>query len=534
MSAHSVNGSPAASGQRPESLRALVRDGMERLEESLDAWFGAAANPWRHLGALGFLFFWLVAATGIYLYALFDTSVDGAYASVEYLSEQQWWFGGVIRSLHRYASDAFMLVILLHLGREFILGRYHGFRWFTWITGVPLLWLAWLAGVVGFWLAWDELGQFSAVASAEWFDWLGVTAEPVARDFLRPDSIDDRFFSLLVFLHIGVPLLLLLGMWVHIQRLTRADTQPAARLTWGATASLVVLSVALPVTSHPPADLTRAPGPLAFDWFYLAPNAAVYGLSAGMLWVLAGALTVLLLICPLLPQRRRAPVAQVDPVNCNGCSRCFADCPYAAVTMAPHPDKRYGTQIAVVDPALCASCGICAGACPSSTPFRSIAELTSGIDMPQLPIGQLRGRLKAQLARLKGDTRIVVFGCDHGVDVRTLQAADTATISLLCTGQLPPAFVEYALRVGAAGVLVTACPEGGCEYRLGTQLVRERLQGSREPYLRRTVSPREWRMVPAGRHQLDRVRHELESFRAALSAHAPLAVGNAAREATDA
>ena len=81
MSAHSVNGHAGASGCRPESL-AVARDWMQRLEESFDVWFGAAANPWRHLGALGFLFFWLIAATGIYLYAVFDTSVQGAYASV--------------------------------------------------------------------------------------------------------------------------------------------------------------------------------------------------------------------------------------------------------------------------------------------------------------------------------------------------------------------------------------------------------------------------------------------------------------------
>lgn len=534
MSAHSVNGAPVPNPPRPDSLRALARDWLERLEESFDTWFGPAANPWRHLGALGFLFFWIITATGVYLYALFDTSVQGAYASVQYLSVRQWWFGGVVRSLHRYASDAFMLVLLLHLAREFVLGRYHGFRWFTWVTGVPLLWLAWLAGVVGFWLVWDELAQLSATATAEWFDWFQLTAEPFARNFIDPGRVEDRLFSLLVFLHIGLPLLLLLGMWVHIQRLSRPDTRPNAALTWGATASLLALALVLPVASQPPADLARVPATLPLDWFYLAPNAAIYALSPGTLWALAGVGTLLLLICPLLPHPRRAPVAQVDPVNCNGCSRCFADCPYGAVTMAPHPDKRYGTQIAVVDAALCASCGICAGACPSSTPFRSIAELKSGIDMPQQPIGQLRSRLKAQLARLKGESQIVVFGCDHGPDVRKLQAADTATISLLCVGQLPPAFVEYALRAGAAGVLVAACPDGGCEYRLGTQFTVQRLQGKREPYLRRTVSAREWRVVTAGRHQLERVREELDSFRAALRNPTPSALGEGRSEAADA
>jgi coenzyme F420-reducing hydrogenase delta subunit/ferredoxin len=530
MGPHSTNEHVATAGAHADSLRALARDWLQRLEESFDRWLGPHNNPWRHLGALGFLFFWIIAVTGIYLYAFFDTSVQGAYASVQYLSRQQWWLGGVVRSLHRYASDAFMLVMLLHLVRELVYGRYHGFRWFTWVTGVPLLWIGLLAGIVGFWLVWDELAQFSAVATAEWFDWLGLFAEPFARNFVAPERVDDRFFSLLVFLHIGLPLLLLLAMWVHIQRLIRPDTRPSARLTWGSTGALVLLSLAVPVASHSQADLARVPGQLAFDWFYLAPNAAVYAWSPGGLWAVAGVATALLLICPLLPHPRRAPVAEVDPANCNGCGWCFADCPYAAITLAPRSDGRPAARVAVVAADLCASCGICTGACPSSTPFRSVAELVSGIDMPQLPIGQVRSRLKAQLARLKGDVKIVLFGCDHGADVRALQAPDTAAISLLCTGQLPPAFVEYAIRRGADGVLVVACREGGCEFRLGERFTLERLERRREPYLRRTLSEHEWRLVWAGRHDGERLRRELEAFREQLRSRSAVSAEPQPRE----
>lgn len=103
--------------------------------------------------------------------------------------------------------------------------------------------------------------------------------------------------------------------------------------------------------------------------------------------------TILLFILPLLPHPAPKPVAVVDAPNCNGCSRCLVDCPYAAVTMEPHPDKP-GHKIAIVDADLCASCGICAGSCPSSTPFRSQEALVTGIDMPQLPVSVLRRSLE--------------------------------------------------------------------------------------------------------------------------------------------
>jgi coenzyme F420-reducing hydrogenase delta subunit len=137
--------------------------------------------------------------------------------------------------------------------------------------------------------------------------------------------------------------------------------------------------------------------------------------------------------------------------------------------------------------------------------------------MPQLPIGQLRARLKAQLARLSGTVKIVVFGCDHAVDVRTLQRADTAALSLLCTGQLPPAFVEYALRHGADGVLVTGCGECDCEFRLGNTWTEQRLEREREPHLRGSVAQSRLRVLWAQRNRVDEVAGELNALRSALT-----------------
>ena len=57
-------------------MREALQSGWRALEHGFDAAFGAALNPLRHLGALGFLMFWLLAASGIYLYAVLDTSAE--------------------------------------------------------------------------------------------------------------------------------------------------------------------------------------------------------------------------------------------------------------------------------------------------------------------------------------------------------------------------------------------------------------------------------------------------------------------------
>ncbi|MGE0875122.1 MAG: cytochrome b N-terminal domain-containing protein [Burkholderiales bacterium] len=422
--------------------------------------------PLRHLGALGFALFWMLAASGIYLYIRFDTSAAGAYDSI---GEMEWWFGGVLRSLHRYAADAFVVVVAAHIVRELLGGRFRGFRAFSWISGVPLVWLLYASGIVGYWLVWDVRAQFSAQATAEWFLALGIGAEPMARNFLGAESITDRLFSLFVFLHVGLPLALLAGMWVHVQRLGRPATVAPAALGWGLAAALLLLAIAVPVASEARWDPRAVPREFALDWFLLSPHPLMYATSGAMLWLLAGGLTFLLVALPFLAPRQVAPPARVDAANCNACGRCVADCPYEAVTL------RNGKALVIDD--RCAACGICAGACPSSTPFRSVAELVSGIDLPDYTVQTLRGRLQRTLPADE-----VVFRCEH--------AGDGDGIMLRCLAMLPPSFVEYALRNGARRVKAIGCAEDGCEWRLGADLAAARFSGAREPHLRSNVRHR--------------------------------------------
>lgn len=448
--------------------------------------FGVAGNPLRQLGALGFHLFWVVTVSGVYVYALFDTSIDGAYASVEAMTHSQPYSAGLMRSLHRYASDAFVIVVALHLLRELAYGRFTGFRWFAWVSGVPLLWLGLAAGIGGYWLVWDQLAQFIGTAVTEWFAWLPGFGVTMIRNFLVTDTLTDRFFSLLAFLHIGIPLLLLLGMWVHIQRITEPVTAPQRSLGVVVIVTLVLLSLMVPALSQAPANLSRLPEWLEFDWFYLFALPMVDQGMPGALWLLATAATLLLLALPWLVPVRRAPVAVVDLANCNGCARCFADCPYGAVAMLPRSDGRNHPREAVVQTDMCAGCGICAGACPSSTPFRSVALFRTGIELPQRPMSALRDELEGAIDGLRGARTTIAFACEYGS--RPDEQEGVAVLNLPCIGMLPPSFVEYALRGGVDGVFVVACSAGDCEFKSGDELLRSRLAGERDPRLRASVA----------------------------------------------
>ena len=250
-------------------VRMALRFAFERLERLLDLAFPPAWNPLYHLGALGFFFYWIVAVSGIYLYLFFDTGVAAAYGSVEYLTHQQWYAGGVMRSLHRYASDGMVVVMVVHLFRELSLDRYRGPRWFTWVTGVPILLLVIASGITGYWLVWDKLAQYVAVVSTEWLDELPIFGQSIARNFLAPDALDDRFFTLMVFMHIVLPLLLLLVLWIHLQRVSRPQINPARGLAIGMFLTMLALSIVKPALSQGPADLGAVPTVVGLDWFYL-------------------------------------------------------------------------------------------------------------------------------------------------------------------------------------------------------------------------------------------------------------------------
>ena len=233
-------------------------------------------------GSIAFYLFWIVAFSGLYLYAFFDTGVAQAYASVNAITHGQWYFGGILRSVHRYASDAMVVIMLVHLVRHFAFDRMRGFRAFSWLTGVGLIWLVYVSGINGYMLPWDRLAQFVIIASFEWLDWLPSFGGALIRNFIYPSSVNDRLFSLLSFIHIGAPLLVLLLMWVHVQRVPKASTQPPRPIALGVLAMLLVLSLLLPVTSQGgAADLSTEVTSVALDWFLSADLSTALSLEPG-------------------------------------------------------------------------------------------------------------------------------------------------------------------------------------------------------------------------------------------------------------
>jgi ferredoxin/coenzyme F420-reducing hydrogenase delta subunit len=470
-----------------ERVHSIGRSVFALLQKPLSRAFDSEQNPLNYLGALTIYFCWIVLISGIWLLIFFRTSVTAAFGSVEYLTHEQWYLGGVMRSLHRYASDAAIIMILLHVVKEFVYNRYRLNRWFNWVTGIPLVWMIFPLGITGYWLVWDELAQYVAISSAELLDSIPIFTDSMAGNFMSDDLLSDRFFTLMAFLHlIGLPIFLVFGIWLHVFRLNGPRINPPRRMMAAALLAMLVLSFIYPAISHEKANLAIAPQALRLDWFYLHVFPLIQRWSPGWVWTMLVGISMLLTIAPWAPPARKTTAAVVNLDNCNGCKRCVDDCPFGAVEMVPRTDGSNYTHQASVDDDLCISCGICVGACPTATPFRSRSALIPGIDLPNRSAADIRQDIIDQAEPIAVEQRILVFGCRDDRQTEKFRRAGANVVTVRCMAHLQPSFFDFALsRNHADGLLLLGCEDGNCNYRLGAEWLEARVARERDPRLRK-------------------------------------------------
>jgi len=407
------------------------------IERLFNRAFGEASNPFYHLGAISHFLLWIVVASGLYLYVFFSTGVTEAYESVQAITHHQRWVGGILRSLHRYASDGMVLTMLLHVVRHFTFDRYRAFRWFSWVSGVVLLWLVYVSGINGYMLPWDRLAQFVVVATTEWLDWLPIFRGTLVRNFITPEAVNDRLFSLLSFLHIGLPLGVLGLLWVHTQRVPGARTRPPRSIAIPLVVALVVLSIIEPAVSLAPADLMTVPASIAFDWFYLPTLAALESWGPALLWAVVGGGTLVALALPWLPPKRESKVVRhvavrpdnrivparggeslleavlregiPMPYDCRsgGCGQCKCTVLYGDVELGPYQrdvlsddDRRAGKVLACI-----------------ATPVTDVEIEYVPVALPGGNAPRLWRAKVASLAKAADDVMIVHLAVDGGEDL---------------------------------------------------------------------------------------------------------------------
>src|SRR5450756_1171669 len=106
-------------------------------------------------GGIAFVLFIILVITGILLAMYYQPTPDTAYQSVVNIATHV-QFGWWIRSIHKWAAGAMVLLVFIHMLRVFFTSAYKRPREFNWLSGVALLMLTMGFGFTGYLLPWDQ------------------------------------------------------------------------------------------------------------------------------------------------------------------------------------------------------------------------------------------------------------------------------------------------------------------------------------------------------------------------------------------
>jgi quinol-cytochrome oxidoreductase complex cytochrome b subunit len=176
---------------------------------------------WYYFGGVSLFLFIIQVITGILLLFYYKGSADLAYESVQFIMAKV-EFGWLIRSVHMWSANLFVLSVFIHMFSVFFEKAYRRPRELTWITGFFMFILTLAFGFSGYLLPWNELAYFATKVGTDITGAVPIIGEPI-KFFLRggedvTGATLSRFFGFHVALFPGIFTFLLIIHLLLVQR----------------------------------------------------------------------------------------------------------------------------------------------------------------------------------------------------------------------------------------------------------------------------------------------------------------------------
>jgi ubiquinol-cytochrome c reductase cytochrome b subunit len=176
---------------------------------------------WYVFGSATLFTFILQVATGITLAFLYAPSTEGAYQSLQYITNEA-FLGGFLRGLHFFGASAMVVLVFVHLSRVFLFGSFKFPRELNWLAGVVLLFATLLMAFSGEILRWDQNAVWGLMVGVYMAGRTPFIGRLVGRFLLGGETLGaqtlSRFFAYHVF---WVPALLGAVIGLHLYLVLR-------------------------------------------------------------------------------------------------------------------------------------------------------------------------------------------------------------------------------------------------------------------------------------------------------------------------
>ncbi len=115
---------------------------------------------WYYFGGVSLFLFIIQVFTGILLLLYYKAGEELAFESIQFIMSKV-QFGWLIRSIHSWAANLFILALFIHMFSVYFEKSYRKPREITWLTGMLMLFIAFAFGFSGYLLPWNELAFFA-------------------------------------------------------------------------------------------------------------------------------------------------------------------------------------------------------------------------------------------------------------------------------------------------------------------------------------------------------------------------------------
>jgi cytochrome b6 len=179
------------------------------------------SSYWYYLGGVTLFLFITQIVTGVLLMMYYKPGIETAHESMAYiLSEVE--FGWLIRSIHSWSANLFILAAFLHLFSVFFTTAFRKPRELTWLSGFVLLALALGFGFSGYLLPWNELSYFATKVGTDIMGVVPLIGRPLLLLLRGGETVGDvtlhRFFALHVAILPAITFVLVCLHLVFVQR----------------------------------------------------------------------------------------------------------------------------------------------------------------------------------------------------------------------------------------------------------------------------------------------------------------------------